>query len=134
MSESTDVRILAVTSKTNRSLLREKLSPLDHGLVCVDTVSEIAPLHRQHSFEVILLPAALPDTDWWMVWSELSTLSPQPAILVYTRHATFQLWTAVLDLGGYDVISEPFGEEEIKGAVLGAAGAYRLRCIRENPH
>ena len=134
MSEPANVvKLLAVTSETNRKLLKQKLSPLDQGLVCVDSVHEIAPLHRkQHSFEVVLLPASLSDADWWTVWSELATVSPRPSILVYTRHPTFQLWTAVLDLGGYDVISEPFGDQEIKTAVLSAAEDYRSRCNPES--
>lgn len=134
MSDPTNVvRLLAVTSKTSRTRLREKLSPLDRGLVCIDSVDQMAKLRRQqNNFEVVLLPSELSDADWWTVWSELTAVIPQPSILVYTRQPTFQLWTAVLDLGGYDVISEPFDETEIKGVVLSAAEDYRSRCKPEN--
>jgi len=133
MSESAKVvKLLAVTSETNREVLKQKLCPMDQGLVCVNSIHEIASFHRkQQSFEVVLLPASLSDADWWTVWSELSTVSPKPSILIYTRQPTFQFWTAVLDLGGYDVISEPFGDEEIKSAVLSAAEDYRSRCNPE---
>jgi hypothetical protein len=33
--------------------------------------------------------------------------------LVYAREATFQLWSGVLELGGYDVIVEPFSDNDL---------------------
>jgi hypothetical protein len=48
-------------------------------------------------------------------------LSPKPAILVYAQTATFQLWSGVLEAGGYDVIVEPLTDEKLKDAILRAA-------------
>lgn len=67
-----------------------------------------------------------------------------PALLVYTRTPTFELWTSVLDLRGYDVVVEPFSDEEIQQAVLKAAelqrriwhrfrGRLNLSVLRRNP-
>jgi DNA-binding NtrC family response regulator len=132
MGNSAVAKLLAVTSSGNRELLREKLAPLDSGLVCVGTAEEIEELRREGQvFEVLLLPEAMSELEWWPLWGELSLLNPQPSILVYTRHPTFRLWTAVLDLGGYDVVSEPFGESEIKSAVTRAAKDYRERASSE---
>jgi hypothetical protein len=54
----------------------------------------------------------------------LALLNQRPAILVYTRKATFQLWSGVLDLGGYEMTVEPFSGEELQGAVLRAAKSF----------
>jgi hypothetical protein len=37
------------------------------------------------------------------VWGALALLKARPAILVFAREATFQLWSDVLELGGSDV-------------------------------
>ncbi len=45
--------------------------------------------------------------------------------------ATFKLWSGVLEMGGYDVIVEPFTEEELQRAVTRAAQSFVERCSRE---
>jgi hypothetical protein len=57
----------------------------------------------------------------------LGLLNRLPAILVYAREATFQLWSGVLESGGYDVIVEPISDEELQGAVLRAAKSFEER-------
>ena len=126
------VKVLAIASSVNCSMLEQKLSPLGIDLSCAQSAEEIAGFRRmERFFEVILLPERLSDHEWWSLWGELCLLSPRPSILVYARQPTFQLWTAVLDMGGYDVISEPFGEREIQTAVLKAAEDFRERSSAE---
>jgi DNA-binding NtrC family response regulator len=129
MSYSAGVKLLAVTSTTARSILRERLAPIDHLLTCVSTVEEIADLCRRGEiFEVVLLPEKLADLDWWLLWGEISNLDPPPIIIVYSKQPTFRLWTAVLDLGGFGVVSEPFEEQEIRQVVIDAAHQFLLRA------
>jgi DNA-binding response OmpR family regulator len=95
-------------------------------------VAEIpSAVREQGSFEVAIVPATLPDLEWWELWGQLCMLEQRPAILVYTRAPTFHLWTAVLDLGGYDVIVEPFSDEEVQAAVLNAAQSFRERTAND---
>jgi hypothetical protein len=61
----------------------------------------------------------------------LGVLHKRPAILVYTRVVTFQLWSGVLELGGYDVIVEPFSDLEIRNAVRQAAKSFDDRSSNE---
>jgi hypothetical protein len=51
---------------------------------------------------------------------------------VYAHTASFQLWSGVLEIGGYDVIVEPFTDEEIQRAVLRAAKSFEDRCSTES--
>ena len=85
--------------------------------------AEVA-IREDDVFQVALLPASCSDTDWWELWGVLALLNPRPAILVYAREATFLLWSGVLELGGYDVIADPFSGETLQGAVLGAAKSF----------
>jgi hypothetical protein len=51
--------------------------------------------------------------------------------LVYAQSANFQLWSGVLESGGYDVIVAPFTDREIQGAVLRAAASFEERRQNE---
>jgi len=57
----------------------------------------------------------------------LGVLNERPAILVYAREASFQLWSGVLESGGYDIIVEPFSDAEIHNAVRQAAENFEER-------
>ncbi len=85
----------------------------------------------RRSYHVALLPAVLPDNGWWSLWGEIALLNPRPEILVYAHEATFQLWSGVLEIGGYDVIEEPFAEEKLQRAVTRAAHSFEERRSRE---
>jgi DNA-binding NtrC family response regulator len=78
-------------------------------------------VHNQELIHVVVLPTALQKLDWWALWNEICLLNPRPALLIYAHTASFQLWSSVLESGGYDVIVEPFSGEELQGAVLRAA-------------
>lgn len=122
------LRILAVAAAELHGEIRRKLLSFGMSPVLASRASELAHFVRNgETYQVALLPAALPDTDWWAIWGELALLTPRPSILVYARTASFQLWSGVLEAGGYDVIVEPFTEERLKEAVLRAAESFAER-------
>ena len=125
---ATDFRILAVVPTYRRAEIARQLAPLNANLLFVRHSAEASAAIRENDvFQVALLPASLTDTDWWELWGALALLNARPAILVYAREATFQLWSGVLELGGYDVIVEPFSDEELQRAVLRAAQSFDER-------
>jgi CheY-like chemotaxis protein len=108
--------------------IQRRLSSLDMSPIFVRRAADLAQFVRSGEiYQVALLPAALPDMDWWTVWGELALLNPRPAILVYARTATFELWAGVLEAGGYDVIVEPFTDEKLRQALLRAADSFEQR-------
>ncbi len=124
-SHSADLRILAVMPPDRRAEIARQLAPLKAELLFVSRSAEAAVAIREDEvFQVALLPASLCDTDWWELWGGLALLIQRPAILVYTSKVTFQLWSGVLDSGGYELIVEPFSDEELQGAVLRAAKSF----------
>jgi len=126
---SRDVQVLAVIPEQLRPALLTQLAPLKVKVVCAARASEIARLINEGAvFQVALLPAASSHPEWWALWGELCLLDPRPEILVYAAANTFQLWTAVLDMGGFDVVVEPFSDLEIQGAVLRAIESFTRKA------
>jgi hypothetical protein len=123
------IRILAVAAAETKEKLRARLTSFGMHAVLVSRAAELAHHTRNGEiYQVALLPATLPSSDeWWSVWGDLAMLCPQPAILVYAQTATFQLWSGVLEAGGYDVIVEPLTEEKLKEAVQRAAQSFAHR-------
>lgn len=126
MVENRDkVRILAVMSSDMEAKIRRQLSSLDVSPIYINRADELGHHVRNGEvYQVALLPASLPDMDWWTIWGELALLNRRPAILVYAHAATFQLWSGVLETGCYDVIVEPFTREKLKEAVWRAAKSF----------
>jgi DNA-binding response OmpR family regulator len=128
-----EVRMLALVPVEMQGQVRRQLGPIGVTIDFINTPAEFSHLSLgRSSYEVALLPAALPDTGWWSLWGEIALLNSRPEILVYAQTASFQLWSGVLEAGGYDVIVEPFTTEELQGAVLRAARSFRQRCPNEN--
>lgn len=123
-THSADLRILAVMPPDRGAAIARQLARLKAEVLFVRRSAEAAVTIHEKVFQVALLPASLCDTDWWELWGVLALLNQRPVILVYTRKATFQLWSGVLDSGGYDVIVEPFSDEELQGAVLRATKSF----------
>lgn len=124
----TELRMLAVVPPDRRAEIARQLAPLKPDLLFLERLAKAEFVIREDDvFQVALLPASLSDTDWWELWGVLALLSPRPAILVYAREVTFLLWSGVLELGGYDVIVDPFSDETLRGAVLAAAMSFEER-------
>lgn len=127
-ARQTELRILAVVAPSRRAGISRQLAALNANVLFVAHSADAETVIRGGDrFQVVLLPASLSDTDWWELWGALALQNPPPALLVYAREASFRLWSEVLDLGGYDVIVEPFSDEELQDAVLRAAKSFEKR-------
>ncbi len=121
-TSSAHLRILLVVPAERRRELARQLLPLHAHLVFANSSGQTEePINDDDIFQVAILPATFSDIAWWNLWGVLGLLNRRPAILVYAREATFQLWSGVLESGGYDLIVEPFSDVEIRSAVLQAA-------------
>ncbi len=124
------LRILAVVAPEMDPEMQEqiRLQLVSFGMVpvLVSRAAELAHHTRNgETYHVVLLPASMPrPDDWWAIWGDLLMLTPRPAILVYAQTASFQLWSGVLEAGGYDVIVEPLTDEKLREAVLRAAESF----------
>jgi len=115
--------VLAVAAESMQEQLHRQISSFGMIPMVVTSAQDLATQIRTgEQYHVVLLPASLSETqNWWAVWGDVAMLRPKPAILVYAHTATFQLWSGVLEAGGYDVIVEPLTDEKLKEALIRAA-------------
>src|SRR3982751_4562120 len=79
-------------------------------------VLERKPVH------VVIAEADLPNWKWKNILGDLRRLVQTPQLIVTSRTADDYLWAEVLNLGGYDVLPQPFERDEVERVV---ASAYR---------
>jgi DNA-binding NtrC family response regulator len=133
VDKNPDIRILALVPVEMQGQIRRQLASLGVTIDFISKAAEVSHLAlSQNSYHVALLPAILPDNGWWSLWGEIALLNPRPEILVYAHTATFRLWSGVLEMGGYDLIVEPFTEEELQRAVTRAAESFVERCFHQD--
>jgi len=68
---------------------------------------------RRHTVPVVLCDSDMPDGGWKEVLAGLEQLSDSPMLVVTSRGADDNLWSEVLNLGGYDVLMKPFDHQEV---------------------
>ena len=128
VAPSERLRILLVMPEERRREIGRQLQPLNADLVFADPSGQtVEEIKEDDVFQVALLPATLTDLAWWKIWGLLGVLQNRPALLVYAREASFQLWSGVLEAGGYDVIVEPYSDLQIRNAVSQAARSFDER-------
>jgi DNA-binding NtrC family response regulator len=81
---------------------------------------------------VVFCEMALPDGNWKDVLESIRGVRHPPRFAVTSPHADERLWFDLLDLGGYDVLSKPLVEEEVRNMLRPAAAPVpdRLRRAR----
>ena len=120
--------MLALLPAEMQNRVRRQLAPLQVTVDFVEDASEIAERALSNGFyQVTLIPAVLPEEGWWSLWREIALLDPRPEVVVYAQAAGFNLWSGVLEMGGHDVIVEPFTDKELQGAVMRAAQSFAER-------
>jgi len=92
----------------------------DQLRVAASYAEAVRSLHRERPL-VLICEASLPDGSWKDVLSHTCALPDAPPVIVTSTHADDRLWSEVLNLGGYDVLSKPLYDEEVR-RVIGLAG------------
>jgi DNA-binding response OmpR family regulator len=67
-----------------------------------------------HSTPVVICESSPPDGNW------KNLLDKAPRLIVTARMADEALWAEVLNLGGYDVLAQPFDATEVARVVVSA--------------
>lgn len=81
------------------------------------------------AFAVIICAAALPDGTWKDLLRHLAAYVVPPRLIVASATADDSLWGEVLDLGGYDVLGEPFDAGEVIRVVSLAWRQWKHDCV-----
>jgi DNA-binding NtrC family response regulator len=73
-----------------------------------------------HAVQVVLSETGGPDWHWGKLLHHLTQLAHPPELIVTSRTADDYLWAEVLNVGGYDVLQQPFNRDEVERVVAGA--------------
>jgi FixJ family two-component response regulator len=127
MTENSIGDVLALIPYDMQPSMRHLANAVVGVLTICDNADDFAQHSRQKIYAVALIPASLPTQEWWTLWGLLSTMEPQPSILVYTLSSDFPMWSAVLEAGGFDVLVAPFTEVNLRTAVESATNYFYRR-------
>jgi DNA-binding response OmpR family regulator len=86
----------------------------------VQTCYEAIEFAKGNETAVVICERDLPDGDWTTVFAECETLPRRPNVIVTAAIADEVLWAEVLNLGGYDVLAQPFDPREVLQVVSSA--------------
>ena len=77
---------------------------------------------------VVVCDQNLADGDWRDLLSDLQNEKRVPPLIVSSRVADDRLWAEVLNLGGYDLLANPFAAPEVSRVVKMAANRGAKSC------
>ena len=118
-------RILFVTGhEEDAPRLSQMLYSLPLILDSAATVQQARVKLQQIDYNVILTEAALPDGNWLDVLHLARKYPGELEVIVTDPHADARFWSEALNLGAYDLISQPFYEPEVRRILYNA-------CSRE---
>jgi DNA-binding NtrC family response regulator len=86
----------------------------------VGTLEQARNQLRQSDYQIILTDAILPDGDWLGALRLAREYPSQIKVIVTDPQADASLWAEVLNLGGYDLLTQPFYEPEVRRILCNA--------------
>jgi DNA-binding NtrC family response regulator len=94
------------------------LSEMLHELPLIfDPVGSVQQARAQlqlQAYDAVLTEAALPDGNWLDVLHLVRESPREMAVIVTDPHAHPRLWAEVLNLGAYDLLTQPFDRTEVR--------------------
>jgi DNA-binding response OmpR family regulator len=79
---------------------------------------------ERNPVHVVIAESDVPRWSWKRVLRDLRRLMPPPQLIVASRTADDYLWAEVLNIGGYDVLPQPFERDEVERVVASAGRHY----------
>ena len=92
--------------------------------------SEALTAIRERCPAIVICERELPDGNWKDILDEARLLPEAPLVIVASRLADAFLWAEVLNLGGHDVLSKPFDQQDVTNSVGLARDRWSRRTKR----
>jgi DNA-binding response OmpR family regulator len=108
----------------DRSLLRDLFSKAGWRLFEARDRRHAMQVLERRPVEVVIAQSELPNWDWKKVLGDLRRLAKPPQLIVASRTADDYLWAEVLNIGGYDVLPQPFQRDEVERVAAAALRHY----------
>jgi DNA-binding NtrC family response regulator len=114
-------RILFISGNTDDA---PRLSQMLHQMpVRIDHVGGLQQARAKlpgQDYSVILTEAALPDGNWLDVLHLARETPGDTLVIVTDPHADARFWSEALNLGAYDLLTQPFYEPEVRRILYNA--------------
>ncbi|MGO4883687.1 MAG: two-component system response regulator [Bryobacteraceae bacterium] len=104
--------LLLVPSDTRRRALVRMLAPWE--IVEASAYTEAVEILYTCRISVVICDIEIENGDWQALLAKLQQHPVPPSLVVSSRLADERLWGEVLNLGGYDVLAQPFDEAEVR--------------------
>jgi DNA-binding NtrC family response regulator len=113
---------------SRRRALRNILTPPQWEVREAATYGEAIAILDNRSIEVAICDTEIEDGNWQVLLANLQSRANPPNLIVSSRLADERLWAEVLNLGGYDVLVQPFDSREVLRVARMARMARSLGC------
>jgi DNA-binding response OmpR family regulator len=100
--------------------LREILNGLNWKVHEAHDACDVVQFFSTRRVPVILCHCAFASGSWKDILDYISVLPCPPQLIVTSEAADPFLWAEVLNLGGYDVVAQPFREPEVERTLSSA--------------
>jgi DNA-binding NtrC family response regulator len=100
--------------------LSRMLHALPISVVHVESLQQARAKLQQDDYGVILTEAALPDGKWLDALHLARQCQPEPEVIVTDPQADARFWSEALNLGAYDLLTQPFYEPEVRRILYNA--------------
>jgi DNA-binding response OmpR family regulator len=115
------IRLLIALSGDERATLRRMLPGPRYRIDTASALDEAARILRDRTIGIVVSPRRFSERHSWRdLLREAGRRSPPPRLIVTDRLADEPLWAEVLNLGGYDVLPQPFDSQEVARAIASA--------------
>lgn len=91
-------------------MLRSLPLDLDHAENLLQARNQL----QRQEYDVVLTEAALSDGTWLDVMTLVHEGPRDPALIVTDPYADARFWSEALNLGAYDLLAQPFVEQEVR--------------------
>lgn len=116
--------------ETDYGPLRDMFRHASWELFEATNATEALDLIKTRRISVVLTDRRLPEGSWKDVLSGLRKLKPMPTLIVTAKCADEYLWAEVLNMGGYDVLVQPFDQEEVRRVIPAANRHFKNESER----
>lgn len=108
-----------------RDVLRAILKPTHWEIREAATYGEAVEILNSHGIAVTICDTEIAEGDWQVLLGDIQGRANPPKLIVSSRLADERLWAEVLNLGGYDVLAQPFDSAEVLRVARMAWRAWR---------
>lgn len=122
-------RVLFISPRAEDAVCIERM--LSGTSLVLDHAASLAAarvLLARNRYGAVLTESALPDGGWLDVLEEVRRAGPAPDVIVTRPVVDARFWAEVLNLGGYDMLAQPFSEEEVRHVLENACSRIQHDC------